>query len=82
MKKPVVLLVCFSMFLSCTKEKQSISRQVVKKRVDSILAVKIPQVEQDANRDLEHRIVIELRVKSDSIVRMKLSGDTLNKKTH
>ena len=80
MKKSLLFVGVFVVFSACNKEKQVISRQIVNKRVDSILSIKLPQVEKDANRDLEHRITIELKVKSDSILNARRVVDTVTRK--
>lgn len=72
-----LLILCFS----CKKEKALVSKQELQHRIDSILAVRIKEIENDAAKDLELRKTIELKVKSDSIYNSRRVQDSLTRVT-
>ena len=53
----------------------------IKHKIDSITSVRMKESDLQSQRDLEHRIVIEVKVKADSIanVLLKQAKDTTNK---
>ena len=59
-------------FVSCSKEPQPLSKQEVTRRADSLTKVRVNESNEQAKRDLDHRIKIEVKVKVDSILNAKL----------
>ena len=55
-------------FTACNKATQPLTRQEIKQQVDSITNIRIKELDEQSQRDLEHRIKIEVKVKVDSIV--------------
>ena len=82
MIKNLSILSFFVVFtaVSCKKETTVISKKVIQQKIDSILDVRIKELDQEAQRDLEHRKTIELKVKSDSICQAIIKADTLQHK--
>ena len=68
MKIPIVLFaIAFVGLGSCKKEVQVIRPEVIKGKIDSIVNVRFRELDDNARRDLDYRITIELKVKADSI---------------
>ena len=59
-------------FLGCKKEVVVIPKKVIDAKIDSILTIRYKETDINAQRDLDHRITIEVRVKADSIFRAQL----------
>ena len=55
-------------FASCDKEKPAMSKEQIARVADSIATMRIKELDQRAQRDLEYRMKIELKGKSDSII--------------
>ena len=68
-------------FASCNKEPQPLTRQQIKQKIDSITSIRIKESDAQAQRDLQHRIEIEVKVKADSILHATLqhAKDSANK---
>jgi two-component sensor histidine kinase len=71
-------------FASCSKEPQPLTRQEISRKIDSLTKVRIDESNEQAKRDLDHRIKIEVKVKVDSILNAQLrqqKKDTTQKKS-
>ena len=71
MKRTVLAIAVIVMglgFTSCNKEPQPLTKAQIKQKVDSITSVRIKESDERAQRDLELRIKIDVKVKADSIV--------------
>ena len=60
-------------FSSCRKEPKGLTSAEIKYKIDSITKVRIVESDEQAKRDLDHRIKIEVKVKVDSIVNARLN---------
>ena len=74
------LLLCLAIlsFTACKKEQQIISKKVIQEKIDSIVNIRIKELDANAQRDLDHRITIEVKVKADSIFQARMKKDTQN----
>jgi len=72
MKNKLILKLLLALtigFGACTREKDRILTPIeVKAKVDSLTAVKVAAIKQQAKEDLDVRIAIEVKPKADSIV--------------
>ena len=66
------LVVICVVFASCKKEPQPMSRLQMQYTIDSLTQVRIRESDEQAKRDIEDRIKIEVKVKVDSIVNARL----------
>jgi len=66
-----LLFACVAL-ASCSKEPRPMTRQEMRLKTDSIVASQNRMSEQEARKDLERRIKIEVRVKADSIFNERL----------
>ena len=55
-------------FASCNKEVTPLTKQEIKQKIDSITNARIKELDHLSQRDLDHRIKIEVKVKVDSMV--------------
>jgi hypothetical protein len=86
MKKAILsflILFCF-WSVSCNKQvvTKPLSAKELKQKTDSIISARTKELEDMARVDLEYRLKIEVRAKSDSILnarRAKLVKDTAKK---
>ena len=79
MKNKIFALVIVCGLFSCNKEVKPLSKEEVKLRTDSAVRMVIQQSDEQAQKDLSHRIKIEVKVKADSIVNarnLKAVADT------
>lgn len=85
MKKTACILLSLFVLLSasCVKEKavKPLSKQQIQKKVDSIMNARNRQLEDDARRDLQLRLRIEVKAKADSLLRATTVKDTARKDT-
>ncbi len=68
---------------SCKKEIKKLTQEEIRVHYDSITKIRLIESDQQAQKDLDRRMRIEVKVKVDSIInaRSKNGGkDTLNKK--
>ncbi len=68
--KKLILIAASGMMLmvSCNKEvKTQLTKEEIEKRIDSISSIKLMEVEEQAKKELEYRIKIEVKIKADSI---------------
>jgi hypothetical protein len=82
MKRTLLALIILGIgFASCNKEPQPLTKKEIKQKIDSITSVRIKESDAQAQRDLQHRIEIEVKVKADSILNATLqhAKDSLNK---
>ena len=76
MRKIIIALSIISIsWASCTKEKgpQVLTKQQIRKQVDSIMTERNKDLEQQGKKDLQSRLKIEVKVKADSIVTARLN---------
>ena len=85
MKKTLLALIILSLgFAACNKEPEPMTQVQIKQKIDSIAAYRIKELDEQAQKDLEHRIKIEVKVKADSIVNAAMqhrATDSAQKKT-
>lgn len=69
MKKIIALLLAAFAIQSCNKdEPKPLTKEEVAQQIDSIVAERVRQVEADAQKELEYRMKIEVKIKADSIL--------------
>ncbi len=68
MKKTIFALLIVCGLFSCNKETKPLSKEEVKLKIDSAVKASTQQSDEQAQKDLGHRIRIEVKVKADSIV--------------
>ena len=69
MKKTLLaIMIVATGFSACNKEPQPLTRVQINQKIDSIVAARVKELDEQSQRDLEHRIKIEVKVKADSIV--------------
>ncbi|MBS1584529.1 MAG: hypothetical protein JSS82_03100 [Bacteroidetes bacterium] len=70
MKHSLTITVFFSLFFTaCTRKEETIlTKQQLKAKADSIVAMKKADISQQAAEDLDRRSSIEVKAKADSIV--------------
>ncbi len=69
----LALLLLGCVFSSCNKQPTALTKEEIRFKVDSITKVRIAESDAQAQRDLDHRMKIEVKVKVDSIVNAKLN---------
>jgi len=82
MKKIILPVIILGCFYSCNKDPQPLTKEEMKHKIDSLIKVRILQSDEQARRDLDDRMRIEVKVKVDSIVNAKLQQgkiDTVKK---
>lgn len=68
-----IVLLLFIVTSSCQPEQtHKLTQQEMEMKVDSMVAAKMEIVNQQAMEDLDHRMAIEVKAKTDSIVNAKL----------
>ncbi len=74
MSKLTITGIAIALMLSaCNKEvKKPLSKDEIQRQIDSIAQARMRELERDAQKELEHRIKIEVKVKADSILQEKL----------
>jgi len=73
MKKIILAIGVISLGMaSCNKEPQPLTKTEIKQKVDSIATARIKELDIQAQKDLEYRITIEVKVKADSILNAKM----------
>jgi hypothetical protein len=66
----IAAVVCISLF-SCKAEPQRVLTQTeIQYKVDSILALRAPEIKKQGAEDLDRRISIEVKVKADSLIQV------------
>lgn len=69
------LLLPFSLlslgFVACTSQPAPMSESQIQAKVDSAVAVQLPEITRQATEDRESRIAIEVKQKADSIVQAR-----------
>ena len=60
---------------SCTKDKgpQVLTKKEIKQQVDSIMALRNKDLNEEGQKDLQSRLKIEVKVKADSIIQARLN---------
>lgn len=71
MKMYTALLLFVVVAASCRKETQPMTKQEVQHKIDSLTELRLKEIDQQANHDLEYRMKIEVRAKVDSIVQAR-----------
>ena len=83
MIKSIVLCgFCLIVLGACKNDKQkALTESMMHAKTDSIVGVKMQELNQQSMEDLDHRMAIEVKAKADSIVAAKTGKtDTNNKK--
>jgi len=80
MKRLIVLFVAAIAVQSCNKEEpKPLTKEEVAQQIDSIAKQRIKQVEEEAKKELEYRMKIEVKIHADSILRVMMhNGDSLH----
>jgi hypothetical protein len=64
----LVLATCMFLFASCEKEvKKPLTKVEIQQRIDSMTKKRIQEVDYQAQKELEYRMKIEVKIKADSI---------------
>ncbi len=58
---------------SCNKEPEPLTKEEIKHKIDSLTAERIKESDEQAKRDLNHRMKIEVKVKVDSILNASMA---------
>ena len=74
----LLLLITAFTWTSCMKDntQQPLSGKQIKQKVDSIMVTKTRELEVYGQKDMQHRMKIEVKVKADSIVNAHLKSAT------
>lgn len=56
--------------VSCKNKTEAISRSQMNAKVDSLVAIKLQEVNAQAMEDLDRRMAIEVKAKTDSLVQI------------
>ncbi len=56
--------------VSCKNKTEAISRSQMKAKVDSLVAIKLQEINAQAMEDLDRRMAIEVKAKTDSLVQI------------
>lgn len=73
MKKIMILFLAAIAIQSCSKEEpKPLTKEEIAQQVDSIAKQRIKLVEEEATKELEYRMKIEVKIKADSILREML----------
>ena len=69
MRKILFLLIIAGLcFASCNKEPRPLTKQEIQQRADSITNMRMKELDEMSERDLQHRIKIEVKIKVDSML--------------
>jgi PBP1b-binding outer membrane lipoprotein LpoB len=80
MKNLLLVLALAFGIASCNKEPEPLTKQEIKHKIDSLTAERIRESDEQAKRDLSHRMKIEVKVKVDSILNAEMAKkDTIAK---
>ncbi|MCD6063636.1 MAG: hypothetical protein K0R82_1547 [Flavipsychrobacter sp.] len=72
-----VFLVAALVTLACCKaKKKAITQSRIDAKVDSLVAIKMEEINMQAMEDLDRRMSIEVKAKADSIVQAALADST------
>jgi hypothetical protein len=71
-----------SLLVSCKKEVQPFTQNEIQKKVDSIVSIRILEMDERATRDLNFRMKIEVKAKADSIVSANIARRTADTVHH
>ncbi|OSZ78760.1 hypothetical protein CAP35_11080 [Chitinophagaceae bacterium IBVUCB1] len=64
----IASITLMALLAACAKEERTLTQKEIKAKADSIIATKLPSIEEQAAIDLDARISIEVKAKTDSIV--------------
>jgi hypothetical protein len=79
MKRTYYLLLFIPLWTSCEKQVQkTLTKQEIQNKIDSIVTIRLKEVDEQANLELNHRIKIEVKVKADSILQTLKAKDSNN----
>jgi len=76
MKKLVLAVLLGTLLTSCDKGQNTLSRSEINAKVDSVVALRLQDINNEAMEDLNRREAIEVKPKADSIVAAKMKGKT------
>ena len=68
MKQILFVAVTLISLSACQTKNEAISRSEMNAKIDSLVGIRIVEVNQQAMEDLDRRKAIEVKVKADSIV--------------
>lgn len=69
--KPVlklILMMAIAAFASCKQKERIMSKAEIKAKADSLIGIRLDELNKQAMEDLEKRQTIEVKTKADSIV--------------
>ncbi|WP_276134770.1 hypothetical protein [Polluticoccus soli] len=75
-KTAVFLLAAIVSLGACKAKKQAITQSRIDAKVDSLVAIKMEEINALAMEDLDRRMSIEVKAKADSIVQAVMSADS------
>lgn len=79
MKRTYYFLLFIPLLTSCEKQVQkTLTKQEIQNKIDSIVTIRLKEVDEQANLELNHRIKIEVKVKADSILQTLKAKDSNN----
>lgn len=85
MKKSFLALLLVPFLLAaCSDKQKELSETEIKAKVDSLVGVKMEELNRQSMEDLDRRLSIEVKAKADSILQARMnhtSKDTAAKKT-
>jgi hypothetical protein len=73
MKNILLALLLVLGVASCNKEPEPLTKEEIKHKIDSLTAERIKESDEQAKRDLNHRMKIEVKVKVDSILNASMA---------
>ncbi len=66
----LITLVLATSIVSCKNKTEAISRSQMKAKVDSLVGIKMQEINTQAMEDLDRRMAIEVKAKTDSLVQI------------
>ncbi len=77
MNKRILLLgITILSLASCKEHETAITQSEIHAKVDSLIAIKLEELNKQAMEDLDRRKSIEVKAKADSIVQARMRPDT------
>lgn len=74
--KYLLIILTIACFTSCEPKEKAISKSEITAKVDSLVAIKLEDLNRQAMEDLDRRKSIEVKAKADSIVQAYIQSQT------
>lgn len=74
-----VILIAVISLSACKAKKKAVTQSRIDAKVDSLIAIKMEEINMQAMEDLDRRMSIEVKAKADSIVQSVMSNSASNK---